>query len=96
MSESASGGRPRPGPVFRGCVGVAALALAAAACSSSSSGPPSAAGSHSSSPMAKESSSMPMASPSMSMSEGMLPMGAKDMHVAIVSPAAGPRSPGTA
>src|SRR6266446_2308225 len=89
MSKSASRGRSRPGSVFRGAIGVAALALVAAACSSGSSGQPSAAGGHSWSPMPKESGSMPMASESSSMGEGMLPAGAKNMHVAIVSPAAG-------
>jgi hypothetical protein len=71
---------------------VATVALAAAACSS---GHPSAAAGHSKSPM-PEKSSMPMASPSssMSMGGGMLPMGAKKMHVAIVSPAAGAKVTG--
>jgi hypothetical protein len=66
---------------------VAVLALAAAACSSSSSS--TAAAVHSKTPMPEMSSSMPMASPSMSMSEGMLPNGAKKMHVTITSPASG-------
>jgi hypothetical protein len=39
--------------------------------------------------MAEMSSSMPMAGPSMSMGGGMLPMGAKHMHVAITPAAAG-------
>src|SRR6516162_8448556 len=87
MSKSASPGWPRPGSVFRVGTGVAALALAAAACGSS--GPPSAAASHTKSAMPEMSSSTAMASPSMSMSAGALPMGAEHMHVAIVSPAAG-------
>jgi len=37
---------------------------------------------------------MPMASPSMSMSQGMLPMGAKHMHVTIVSSATGAKVTG--
>jgi hypothetical protein len=86
MSSSCSHGRSRPGSVFRGAIGVAALALVAVACSS---GHPSATASHATSPMPKMSSSVPMASPSMSMSGGMLPMDAKHMHVAITSPAAG-------
>src|SRR5215472_12763904 len=89
MSVSSSRGRSRPGPVVRGAVGVSVLALAAAGCASSSSGHPSAAGAQSKSPMSEMSSSMPMASPSMSMGGGMLPMGAKHMHVAITSPATG-------
>jgi len=87
MSKSASPGWPRPGSVFRVGTGVAALALAAAACGSS--GPPSAAASHTKSAMPEMSSSTAMASPSMSMSAGALPMGAEHMHVAIVSPPAG-------
>jgi hypothetical protein len=66
---------------------VAAVVLVAAACGSS--GSPTAAAGHSKSPMPEMSSSMPMASPSMSMSEGMLPMGATHMHVTIVSPMTG-------
>src|SRR5215472_17736631 len=92
MSTSSSRGRPRPGAVFRGTVGVAAAALLAAACSSS--GPPSAAVSHTKSPMPEMSSSMPMASESMSMGGGALPMGAEHMHVTIVSPAAGAKVTG--
>ncbi len=91
MSKSSSPGRSRPGSVFRGAVGVSALALVAAACSS---GHPSAAASHTMSPMPETSSSMAMPSPSMSMGGGMLPMGAKHMHVAIVSPATGTKVAG--
>jgi hypothetical protein len=86
MLKSLPPGRLRPGSAFRVAAGAGALALAAAACGSS--GHPSAAASHTKSPMPEMSSSMPMASPSMSMGGGALPMGAKDMHVAIVSPAA--------
>src|SRR5215469_4291130 len=86
MLMSCSPGRSRPGSVFRGAVGVCALALVAAACSS---GHPSAAAAHSSMPMPESSSAMPEASSSMSMSEGMLPMGAEHMQVAIASPASG-------
>src|SRR5215813_5768007 len=87
MSKYAPPGRSWPGSAFRTGVGAAAVALVAAACGSS--GHPTAAGAHSKSPMPEMSSSMPMASPSMSMGEGMLPMGAKHMHVAILSPASG-------
>src|SRR6516165_8604144 len=87
MSKSASPGWPRPGSVFRVGTGVAALTLAAAACGSS--GPPSAAASHTKSAIPEMSSSMAMASPSMSTSAGALPLGAEHMHVAIVSPPAG-------
>jgi len=86
MSRSSSRGRSRPSSIFRGAVGVGALALAAAC---GSSGQPSAAAGHSKSAMPEMSSSMPMPSESMSMGSGMLPMGAKEMHVAIVSPASG-------
>jgi len=89
MSTSSSRGRSRPGSVFRGAVGVGVLALAAAGCASSSAGHPSAAGAHSKSPMAKMSSSMPMASRPTSMEGGMLPMGAKHMHVTITPPMTG-------
>src|SRR6266851_4302053 len=92
MSASSSTGRSRPGSVFRAAVGVGALALLAAACSSS--GHPSAAAGHTMSPMPETSSSMPMASPSTSMAGGMLPMGAKHMHVTIVSPASGTKVTG--
>jgi hypothetical protein len=88
MFKSASRDRSRPGSVFRGAVGAGALALVAAACSSSS-GQPSAAASHTKSPMPEMSSSMPMASPSMSMVGGALPMGAKDMRLTITAPASG-------
>src|SRR5215471_6544632 len=87
MSRFVSSGRWRPGSASRIAVSVAALSLAAAACGSS--GSTSAAGAHSRSPMPEMSSSMPMASPSMSMGSGMLPMGAKHMHVAITSPMTG-------
>jgi hypothetical protein len=92
MSRPASPGRWRPGSAFRAAVGLGVLALVAAACSS---GHPSAAASHSMSPM-PEKSSMPMASPSasMSMGAGMLPMGARHMHVTIVSPASDARVTG--
>jgi len=76
---------------FRSVVGLCVLALAAAACSS---GHPSAAVGQSKSPMPEMSSSMPMASPSMSMEGGMLPKGAKHMHVAITSPVAGAKVTG--
>src|SRR6516225_5922045 len=85
MLKFASRGRSRPGSVFRGVVGVGALTLVAAACSSS--GHPSVAASHAKSPM-------PVASSSMSMATGTLPMGAKSMHVAIVSPTPGTRITG--
>src|SRR5215813_3166612 len=87
MSKYASPGRLRSGSASRAGVGVAAVALAAAACGSS--GSTSAAASHAKSPMPEMSSSMPMPSPSMSMGGGMLPMGAKHMHVTITSPASG-------
>jgi hypothetical protein len=87
MSKSSSPGRSRPGSVFQAAVGVSALVLATAACSSS--GHPSAAASHSKSQMPEMSSSMPMASPSTSMGGGTLPMGAKHMHVTIISPMSG-------
>src|SRR5215813_3999558 len=87
MSKYAPPGRSWPGSAFRTGVGAAAVALVAAACGSS--GHPTAAGAHSKSPMSKMSSEMPMASPSMSMGGGMLPMGAKHMHVAITSPMTG-------
>jgi hypothetical protein len=92
MSKYASPGRPRPGSAFRAGVGAAAVALVAAACGSS--GSTSAAAGHSRSPMPEMSSSMPMASPSMSMGGGMLPMGAKHMHVTIISPASGAKVTG--
>src|SRR5215467_2600104 len=92
MSEYASRGRAWPGSASRIAVSVAALSLAAAACGSS--GSTSAAGAHSKSPMPEMSSSMPMASPSMSMRSGMLPTGARHMHVAITSPAPGARVTG--
>src|SRR6516165_8941827 len=41
------------------------------------------------SPMPEMSSSMPMPSPTSSMGSGMLPMGAKHMHVTITSPMTG-------
>jgi hypothetical protein len=87
MSSSVSPRRVRPGSALLAAVGAVVLALVAAACSS---GHTSAAASHSMSPM-PEKSSMPMASasPSMSMGGGMLPMGARHMHVTIVSPMAG-------
>jgi hypothetical protein len=87
MSRFLSPGRARSGAAFRAVVGAGVLALMAAGCSSAH---PSVAASHSMSPM-PEKSSMPMASPSasMSMGEGMLPKGAKHMHVTIVSPMAG-------
>src|SRR5215470_17870350 len=75
MSRFVSPGRWQPASAFRVGAGVGALALLAAACGSS--GQPSAAGAHSKSPMPEMSSSMPMASPSMSMGGGMLPMAAK-------------------
>src|SRR5499426_1429002 len=87
MSKYASPGRLRSGSASRAGVGVAAVALAAAACGSS--GSTSAAASHARSPMPEMSSSMPMPSPSMSMGGGMLPMGAKHMHISITSPASG-------
>src|SRR5215831_3623851 len=87
MSNYASPGRLRPGSAFRAGALLAAAALAAAACGSS--GQPSAAASHAKSPMPEMSSSMPMPSPSTSMGSGMLPMGAKHMHVTITSPASG-------
>src|SRR5215471_870214 len=87
MSKYASPGRSWLGSAVRTGVGAAAVALVAAACGSS--GSPSAAGAHSKSPMPEMSSSMPMASPSASMGSGMLPMGAKHMHVTITSPAPG-------
>src|SRR5262245_59330531 len=90
MSRSSSLGRSRPGSASRVAAGAGALALLAAC----SSGHPSAAGPHSSSPMASMSSSMPMASPSMAMGGGTLPMAAKHMHVAIVSPTAGTKVTG--
>ena len=84
MSAFASPGRWRLGPATRIAVGAGALALVAAACSSA---PPPAAAGHSSMPMPESSKSVPMPSSSMSMGEGMLPMGAEHMHIAIVSPA---------
>src|SRR5215813_2546415 len=87
MSTFVSPGRSRPGSAFRAGVGMAAVALVAAACGSS--GTTSAAAGHAKSPMPKMSSEMPMPSPSMSMGGGMLPMGAKHMHVAITSPMTG-------
>ena len=69
MSTFASPGRSRPGSAFRAGAGVAAVALVAAACGSS--GSTSAAAGHAKSPMPEMSSSMPMASPSMSMGGGM-------------------------
>ena len=92
MSRSLLRGRGRPGSVITAAVLMGALALVTAACSSS--GHPSAAASHAKSPMPEKSSSMPMASSSMSMGGGTLPMGAKDMHVTIVSPAAGTKVTG--
>ena len=86
MSAFASPGRWRLGPATRIAVGAGALALVAAACSSA---PRPAAAGHSSMPMPESSKSVPMPSSSMSMGEGMLPMGAEHMHIAIVSPAAG-------
>ena len=93
MSTPSSRGRLRPGSVFRGAVGVSALAVVAAGCGSS--GGTSAAAGHSKSPMPEMSSSMPMASPSMSMSGGMLPMGAKHMRVTVASPMTGMKVTGT-
>src|SRR5262249_17782796 len=90
MSKSPSPGRSRPVYAARVGAGVSVLALVVAGCASS--GHPSAAARHAKSPMPEMSSSMPMASPSMSM--GMVPMGAKHMHVAIVSPAAGTKVTG--
>src|SRR5215470_17460438 len=87
MSKYASPGRSWPGSAFRAGVGAAAVALVAAACGSP--GQPAAAGGHAKSPMPEMSSSMPMPSPSMSMGSGMLPMGAKRMHVTITSPRTG-------
>ena len=89
MSRSTSPGSVRPGSAIRAAVGACALALIAAACSS---GHPSAAAGHSESPMPKMSSPMP--SESMSMGGGMLPMGARHMHVTIVSPASGAKVTG--
>src|SRR6516164_4284278 len=94
MSTFVSPGRSRLGPAVRAGAGVAAVALVAAACGSS--GGTSAAAGHAKSPMPEMSSSMPMASPSMSMGGGMaLPMGAKHMHVTITSPMTGMKVTGT-
>ena len=92
MFRFASPGRSRPGSAFRAGAGVAAVSLAAAACGSSFS--PSAAASHTKSPMPEMSSSMPMPSSSMSMGGGMLPMGAEHMHVTVMSPASGTKVTG--
>jgi len=91
MFKSSFPGRWRSGSASGIVVGVSALALLAAACGSGQSP---AAGGHAKSPMPKMSSEMPMSSPSMSMGGGMLPMGAKHMHVAIVSPASGAKVTG--
>src|SRR5215467_1119393 len=87
MAKYASPGRSWQGSALRVGVGMAAVALVAAACGSP--GSTSAAAGHAKSPMPKMSSEMPMPSPSMSMGGGMLPMGAKHMHVAVTSPASG-------
>src|SRR5215831_8957408 len=87
MAKYASPGRSWQGSALRAGVGMAAVALVAAACGSP--GSTSAAAGHAKSPMPKMSSEMPMPSPSMSMGGGMLPMGAKHMHVAITSPMTG-------
>jgi len=92
MSKSPAPGLLRRGSALKAAVGVGALALVAAACGSS--GQPSAAAGHTKSPMPEMSSSMPMASPSMSMGGGMLPAGARHMRVAVVSPAAGSKVTG--
>src|SRR5262249_52744233 len=88
MSRYASPGRSWPGSAVRAGVGVAVLSLVAAACGSS--GSTSAAAGHAKSPMPEMSSEMPMPSSFMSMGGEMaLPMGAKHMYVAIISPMMG-------
>src|SRR5260221_12786967 len=87
MSKSPAPGLLRRGSALKAAVGVGALVLVAAAWGGP--GQRSAGAGHTKSPMPEMSSSMPMASPSMSMGGGMLPMGAKHMHVTVVSPASG-------